>query len=551
MLPEPLGAALVRRPAPGLMPSRATTSGSRTSDDLAAAGSGEREQEQRARAARASCARLRGRVARLGMRSPRRRGSARSAACRRPRRALDARASPSSADEAVLQPAQAAAGLDVGAADAVVARPRRSPRRPRGCRSTTTFSGLRVLGDVGQRLGDHEVGGRLDRRRRRSSIDDVDLDRHRRALRRARRSAGTRPRSVRIAGWMPRASSRSSAQRGRELLRQRVDVCGRRLGVVERALEQAQLERERDELLLGAVVEVALDAPARVRRRPRRCAGATRAAPRRARAGRLQALVVDRQRDAGGGGVDELGRRVERGVVDDRGDAAAVALDRRPRAARARARAARRRGPASSTKTLAVGQPVGDRHACGRRGSRRASRAPGPRGCARAARAARARATPAASAARRARRWRAMRGGRRQRAAARGPMSTAERPRARGSRSPRPPTPCDAEARGARPSTRDGHEARRRSSASDQQRLDGERRRRTRQQLAVGERGRASAATASPAWRGRRRAAAGCARRGSGWPARRSTLGEARGSRRRGEQRAAGRSRRRSARRRG
>ena len=74
----------------------------------------------------------------------------------------------------------------------------------------------------------------------------------------------------------------------------------------------------------------------------------------------LQALVVDRQRGRRGGGVDELGRRVQRGVVDDRRDAAAVALDRRPRAPGARLGQVDRAAGLVDER-LAVGQPVGDR----------------------------------------------------------------------------------------------------------------------------------------------------------------------------------------------
>ncbi len=71
-----------------------------------------------------------------------------------------------------------AAAVRAGAADAVVAhldpqRPVLDPRGDRGAR------GAGVLGDVGERLGDDEVGGRLDRRRQ--PVDrHVDLDGHRR-----------------------------------------------------------------------------------------------------------------------------------------------------------------------------------------------------------------------------------------------------------------------------------------------------------------------------------------------------------------------------------
>ena len=61
---------------------------------------------------------------------------------------------------------------------------------------------------------------------------------------------------------MPRASSRSSASDSAScVLALETSSCGRRV-VADAALEEAQLEREGDEALLGAVVEVALQAPA-------------------------------------------------------------------------------------------------------------------------------------------------------------------------------------------------------------------------------------------------------------------------------------------------
>ena len=70
--------------------------------------------------------------------------------------------------------------------------------------------GVGVLGDVGERLGDREVRGRLGGGREAvlRHLDDLDLDG--RAVASAA-IAGARPRSVSTAGWMPRASSRSSA----------------------------------------------------------------------------------------------------------------------------------------------------------------------------------------------------------------------------------------------------------------------------------------------------------------------------------------------------
>ena len=84
-------------------------------------------------------------------------------------------------------------------------------------------------------------------------------------------------------------------ERHRELLADLVDGA-REPAVAEPRLEHPQVQRERDELLLGAVVEVALDPPARV------VGGLDDPQPRHpqllhagAQLG-LQALVVDRQR---------------------------------------------------------------------------------------------------------------------------------------------------------------------------------------------------------------------------------------------------------------
>ena len=66
-----------------------------------------------------------------------------------------------------------------------------------------------VLGDVGEGLGDDEVGGHLDRGREALAQGVGDADRDGGALGEAR-TAGPSPESERTAGWMPRARSRSS-----------------------------------------------------------------------------------------------------------------------------------------------------------------------------------------------------------------------------------------------------------------------------------------------------------------------------------------------------
>ena len=67
---------------------------------------------------------------------------------------------------------------------------------------------------------------------------------------------------MRIAGWSPRASSRSSSSAS---LRSSADAVEHRSGgrrvVAQGFLGHAQVQGEGDEALLGAVVEVALESP--------------------------------------------------------------------------------------------------------------------------------------------------------------------------------------------------------------------------------------------------------------------------------------------------
>src|SRR4029079_7365639 len=83
----------------------------------------------------------------------------------------------------------------------------------------------------------------------------------------------------------------------------------------------------RDEALLGAVVEVALQAAALAHRdlhepRPRRLELFDPRAPLG-----LEALVLELQRGRGRGRADQARVVAQRGVVDDRADALAVTLD--------------------------------------------------------------------------------------------------------------------------------------------------------------------------------------------------------------------------------
>ena len=115
---------------------------------------------------------------------------------------------------------------------------------------------LRVLGHVGERLGDHVIGGRLDGIGKPLVDADVELDRQRRAV-------GQRPhRRLQPAlgqhGGMDAARQLAQLLQGvRELVAGELEVAV--LGMPAR--RQPQHQRQRDEPLLRAVVQVALQPP--------------------------------------------------------------------------------------------------------------------------------------------------------------------------------------------------------------------------------------------------------------------------------------------------
>ena len=149
-------------------------------------------------------------------------------------------------------------GGRVGAADAVVADldlelVAVEPDRHHGVRRAA------VLADVGERLGDHEVGRRLDRHRQPLVELGVELDGHRRAV-------GQRLQR----GHEPAVGEHGGVDAGREV----AQVVDRRLGVLERVVDEPagalgvllpallgelEVDHDVDELLLGAVVEVAAE----------------------------------------------------------------------------------------------------------------------------------------------------------------------------------------------------------------------------------------------------------------------------------------------------
>ena len=205
-----------------------------------------------------------------------------------------------------------------------------APPTPSSTTSTTSSSALaadvdrrrcrvRVLADVGEALGDDVVGGDLDRLvaagPRRSTVEP-DRDRSVRGerLERDRQPVPAEHRRVQAA--------RDVAQ----LLERERDLASRptRAGACASGspssmlLEQAELERERDQPLLGAVVEVALEplalllsgldhAPARAPQllEPRLQLG-------------LQARVLERDRGGRADRIEQLRLVVQRRVVDQR-----------------------------------------------------------------------------------------------------------------------------------------------------------------------------------------------------------------------------------------
>ena len=117
---------------------------------------------------------------------------------RAPRRGRRARAGPSRRSSAA--PPTPSSATSTTSVPSSPARARSSPR-----------TASRVLDHVGERLAGDEVGGRLDLGRE-ALVAARPRPRREAASRTASdSSAAARPPSVRIAGWTPRASSRSSA----------------------------------------------------------------------------------------------------------------------------------------------------------------------------------------------------------------------------------------------------------------------------------------------------------------------------------------------------
>ena len=123
--------------------------------------------------------------------------------------------------------------------------------------------GVRVLGGVGQRLGDHVVGGDLD------LLGQPPVDPHVRA-RRGRRSGGpapsapgpARPRRGPPGGCRGRARAARPGRRSASAASQSSCAASSTASGGTAACATAQLQRQRDQPLLGAVVQVPFDAAA-------------------------------------------------------------------------------------------------------------------------------------------------------------------------------------------------------------------------------------------------------------------------------------------------
>ncbi|HYZ53482.1 MAG TPA: hypothetical protein VE733_08280 [Streptosporangiaceae bacterium] len=161
--------------------------------------------------------------------------------------------------DAVLEPDQAGAVAEAGAAAPVVADAD-VQEAVAGGHLDIGDGGVPVLGRVGQRLGDRVVGGELDRLGQPILHLDVQADRDRgaagqRLQRRAQPALG-QDRWMETAGDLAQLLQRAGhlGDRAVQLPRQLTGPggCGR--------LRLAQLQGQGDQALLGAVVQITLDA---------------------------------------------------------------------------------------------------------------------------------------------------------------------------------------------------------------------------------------------------------------------------------------------------
>ena len=241
------------------------------------------------------------------------------------------------------------------AADAVVAD---LDHRPLASRRTVDARVRRVcvLGHVGQRLGDDEVGRGLDRDRQ------PLLELRSRARPGSARgwpatpAAASRPRWLKTAGWIPAARSRSSP----------TAACALANALSSSSREPAGSESKRSRASCSSIISATSRcwAPS-WRSRPSRRRSASPASTSRAREAPqrleprsqldLQPRVLDRQRRRSRRLGHELGRLGQHGGVQERADATALVVDLGHDPV-----ARRLDGPALAIDVAALGQPVGD-----------------------------------------------------------------------------------------------------------------------------------------------------------------------------------------------
>ena len=187
------------------------------------------------------------------------------------------------------------------------------------------LGGLRVFGDVGQRLGDNEVRDRLRLVGQPARQMDFESRRDPEVLARCTTddSAASRPRSARIVGAMPRTTLRSSTS---ALLASScasaISCLGCRQVSVELGLRQTDRHGQRHQPRLHAVVQVPLDAvPLGLRRRHRALPGVGKRADlvlqcrgrRRRQQPPVDGRVECRREDQDGGSGDQRHRGQQEG----------------------------------------------------------------------------------------------------------------------------------------------------------------------------------------------------------------------------------------------
>ena len=170
---------------------------------------------------------------------------------------------PSSASTRPTEPGQSAARDDARSTRRRHPRSRRrAARRPAGSGSRSASAGRAWSG---WRPPPRRRSRRPARPRREAARRRAGRSRRRSAPGRDRRAAlraGTRPRSRRMAGAMPRTRSRSSARAWRAWSRASSTRTLADAGVgLDPLRGQTEVDRQHDQSLLGAVVEVSLDAP--------------------------------------------------------------------------------------------------------------------------------------------------------------------------------------------------------------------------------------------------------------------------------------------------